>query len=238
MRILIIRHGDPDYTVDGLTEKGRREAELLAGKLAREPIGAIWCSTMGRAVETCRPTAEALGIAPHYRDWLREVPFPIAFPEYPERRFWFSYPPRAWCDESAMADAEEWKNLPLFCKSGLVPYMDNVFRQFDALLSCYGYSRHGRYYQLLPTRRDTVLALFCHQGLGTALVSHLCGAALPMLWNTTMAPTTSVTTVVMDQFRPDDPIAVARLLSFGDTGHLYAAGEPVNWRGLHHEITP
>ena len=42
MRILIIRHGDPDYEVDGLTERGRREAELLAGKLVQEPIDAIW----------------------------------------------------------------------------------------------------------------------------------------------------------------------------------------------------
>lgn len=29
MRILIIRHGDPDYKHDALTEKGRREATLL-----------------------------------------------------------------------------------------------------------------------------------------------------------------------------------------------------------------
>lgn len=29
MRIFIIRHGDPDYSIDGLTEKGKREAELL-----------------------------------------------------------------------------------------------------------------------------------------------------------------------------------------------------------------
>ena len=30
MRILLIRHGDPDYDHDTLTEKGRREAVLLA----------------------------------------------------------------------------------------------------------------------------------------------------------------------------------------------------------------
>ena len=34
MRILIIRHGDPDYEIDGLTEKGKREAALLAKRLA------------------------------------------------------------------------------------------------------------------------------------------------------------------------------------------------------------
>ena len=30
MRILFIRHGDPDYANDTLTEKGHREAALLA----------------------------------------------------------------------------------------------------------------------------------------------------------------------------------------------------------------
>ena len=29
MRLLFIRHGDPDYAVDGLTPTGRREAEFL-----------------------------------------------------------------------------------------------------------------------------------------------------------------------------------------------------------------
>ena len=36
MRILIIRHGDPDYANDTLTEKGHREAKLLAEKLKKE----------------------------------------------------------------------------------------------------------------------------------------------------------------------------------------------------------
>ena len=30
MRILIIRHGDPDYKTDTLTERGRAQAEAVA----------------------------------------------------------------------------------------------------------------------------------------------------------------------------------------------------------------
>ena len=33
MRILIIRHGDPDYSIDSLTERGWIEAELLSKRL-------------------------------------------------------------------------------------------------------------------------------------------------------------------------------------------------------------
>ena len=30
MKLLIIRHADPDYEIDGLTEAGHKEARLLA----------------------------------------------------------------------------------------------------------------------------------------------------------------------------------------------------------------
>ena len=33
MKLLIVRHGDPDYTIDSLTEKGWKEAEYLSENL-------------------------------------------------------------------------------------------------------------------------------------------------------------------------------------------------------------
>ena len=38
MEILIVRHGDPDYEHDTLTEKGVVEAKLLAEKLSKMKI--------------------------------------------------------------------------------------------------------------------------------------------------------------------------------------------------------
>ena len=40
MRILIVRHCDPNYAIDSLTEKGWREAEMLTERLAKEKIDA------------------------------------------------------------------------------------------------------------------------------------------------------------------------------------------------------
>ena len=40
MKILLIRHGDPDYTIDSLTEKGQKEAQLLAERIAPMDIKA------------------------------------------------------------------------------------------------------------------------------------------------------------------------------------------------------
>ena len=39
MKLLIIRHGEPDYTIDSLTEKGWREAEYLSEMLVKQLNG-------------------------------------------------------------------------------------------------------------------------------------------------------------------------------------------------------
>ena len=53
MKLMLIRHAEPDYAVDSLTEKGRREAELLSRRLARIPdISGIYVSPLGRAQDT------------------------------------------------------------------------------------------------------------------------------------------------------------------------------------------
>lgn len=35
MKLLIVRHGDPDYSIDSLTPKGWHEAELLKNRLTK-----------------------------------------------------------------------------------------------------------------------------------------------------------------------------------------------------------
>ena len=47
MKLLFIRHGDPDYEHDTLTEKGHREAALLAEKLCKIPIDEFYMSPLG-----------------------------------------------------------------------------------------------------------------------------------------------------------------------------------------------
>ena len=47
MKLLIIRHADPDYAVDSLTPAGWREAALLADRLENTAITKIYCSPWG-----------------------------------------------------------------------------------------------------------------------------------------------------------------------------------------------
>lgn len=43
MKLLFIRHGDPDYTIDSLTEKGWKEAEFLSEKIAALDVRDFLC---------------------------------------------------------------------------------------------------------------------------------------------------------------------------------------------------
>nr|AIF25964.1 putative phosphoglycerate mutase [uncultured bacterium Ad_095_K16_contig2] len=61
MRILLIRHGEPDYATDSLTEKGKREALLLSERLAKIPASAYYVSPLGRAKETAEYTLRLVG---------------------------------------------------------------------------------------------------------------------------------------------------------------------------------
>ncbi len=62
MRIILIRHGDPDYEHDTLTEKGIREAKLLAKRVAKwENIMQFYCSPLGRAQKTASYSLDAVG---------------------------------------------------------------------------------------------------------------------------------------------------------------------------------
>ena len=52
MRLLFIRHAEPDYSTDTLTEKGRREATLLAQAAPSMQLDHCFVSPLGRAQET------------------------------------------------------------------------------------------------------------------------------------------------------------------------------------------
>ena len=62
MRLLFVRHGDPDYKNDCLSEIGLREAHALAALGPRMDWGTCFVSPLGRAQETA---AVALGRAVH-----------------------------------------------------------------------------------------------------------------------------------------------------------------------------
>ena len=69
MKILIVRHGDPDYSIDSLTEKGWKEAEYLSEKLCRMDIQEFYVSPLGRAKDTASFTLKKMNRTAIQCDW-------------------------------------------------------------------------------------------------------------------------------------------------------------------------
>ena len=69
MRLLIVRHADPDYSIDSLTPAGWEEAKLLADRLAPIPVAAYYVSPLGRAARQ-KPAAGCVNLP--RRRYIRE----------------------------------------------------------------------------------------------------------------------------------------------------------------------
>lgn len=81
MRILIIRHADPEYHGDTLTEHGHKEAAALATRLCRPKeagqglLTKIYTSPMGRAKDTAGYTERESGLKAEVLEWTRELTY-------------------------------------------------------------------------------------------------------------------------------------------------------------------
>lgn len=223
MRLLIIRHGDPDYEKDSLTEKGWREAELLAKRLSRLEIKDFYVSPLGRAMDTASLTLKKMGRTAVTCDWLREFPPDILRPDAGGRRIiaW-DWLPQDWTAEPAYFKREDWCETDIMREGRVGEAYRLVTEQFDRLLAEHGYVRESEYYRAEQPNRDT-LAFFCHFGLECVLLSRLMNVSPMILWHHGCAAPSSVTTLVTEERRRGK--AVFRMSGFGDISHLYAAGE-------------
>ena len=227
MRLLLIRHGDPDYTVDSLTEKGHVEARLLAERIAAMDIKAYYTSPLGRARDTAAYTLEKAGRKAEVLDWAREFDVPVADSAGGKRLAW-DFLPEQWTEISDYYDKYKWTEVQIMKDADIRSGVEKVYSGLDKLLESHGYRREGRIYRAVSPNEDTV-ALFCHFGVTCVMLSHLLGISPVLLWHGTIAAPTSVTTLVTEERREGK--AVFRMTGFGDVSHLYKYGEPPAFAG-------
>ncbi len=222
MRLLMIRHGDPDYEKDSLTPTGWREAELLANRLKTMDIAAFYVSPLGRARDTASCTLKAMHRSAETLDWLREFPPHRLDADIGRQTPLWDWLPGTWTKEPRFYDKDVWYQVPVMEQAGAEEEYRRATAGLDGLLERHGYRRNGMIYDAVQPNRDTI-ALFCHFGLECVLLSHLIGASPMVLWHGTCAAPTSVTTVITEERRQGT--ASFRMSSFGDVSHLTIAGE-------------
>lgn len=173
MKLIFVRHGDPDYANDCLTETGTRQAQAAAERLKNEHISAVFSSPKGRAVETAKPTAEMLGLPVTVLPFMREISWGT-----PDGRRDGIYNP--WNGASA-AQAEgldllhpDYDTLPFWNGTAFPESCAEIRAGLDGWLLELGYEREGNRYRCVRENHDTVV-LFAHGGSGAVLFAHLLG---------------------------------------------------------------
>lgn len=221
MKLLIVRHADPDYTIDSLTPTGWREAELLAERLSRLEVKAFYVSPLGRAKDTASLTLEKVGREAVECPWLREFACRVPRPDKETLSIAWDWLPADWTKDPRHFDRDLWNRTEIMAAGKVREEYQWVTTEFDRLLLAHGYERENEYYRAVGSNRDTIV-LFCHFGVECVLLSHLLGVSPMVLWHGLCAAPSSITTLVTEERRKG--IAYFRMGCFGDTSHLYAAG--------------
>lgn len=249
MRLLFIRHGDPDYINDRLTEKGKQEARQLASCAADMNLGECFVSPLGRARETASYTLRELDLRADVLDWLKEFPAQIDLNKAP--RFQSVYPnaekrdgkyiprivwdvlPSYWSEHPELFDPAAWRTSEICRYSDTVEIYDQVTEEFRNFLSQRGYVKEGRHFRVEKASSDTV-SFFCHFGITCVFLSWLWNISPFFLWHSLAMAPTSVTEVVTEE--REKGIACFRGLKIGDVSHLYAGKEPVSFSARFCEV--
>lgn len=173
MKLLFIRHGNPDYAHDCLTELGRRQAERVARRVAGEAPHRLYTSPQGRARETAAYAEQLLGMRAEPLPWLHEL-------LWGDGRGVPTAAENPWNMAQAALDAgdslaeSDWRAQGGFARSVVCDDVTARCAALDGFLAERGYAREGGHYRCLRPN-DERLALFCHGGVLTAICAHLLG---------------------------------------------------------------
>ncbi len=233
MLFFFIRHGDPIYNPDSLTELGLKQAEALAPRLALYGIDSLYCSTSNRAKLTAAPTERLLGKKCTELDWCNEkYAYRQLIVERPEGgpRWCFQ---NQWCrrmfgSPEVLALGERWYEHPAFAGTTLGEGIERIRRETMAFLSGLGYEKDGKENFYHVTRKnDGRVALFAHQGFGLAFLSCVLGIPYPS-FATHFDMGHSGMTVI--EFADEGGYCMPKVLTLANDSHIYREGLPLAYQ--------
>lgn len=252
MKIIFIRHGDPDYANDTITPKGLRDAELLAQRISKWDVTDFYCSPLGRAKATAACTLNKLGKSAVTLDWMHEFSYAIDDPVTGRHGVPWDLVPSYWTGDPLMFDLNRWVETDIMRQNPQIAIKYNEFcEHLDEFLSGYGYHRKERYYQtnkeeifltstiapdgttnvdkLVRKEKETVIVIFCHLGIICVALSHLLNIPFPLLVHGFFLPTTSLTILSSEERWGRE--AYFRVQAMGDMAHLIDSGESISSAG-------
>lgn len=218
MKLLVIRHGEPDYSRDCLTENGIWQAEKLAQRLKSEDIAAAYTSPMGRARQTAQICMDGRDIPLTECGWLHEFDVTMVHDGRP-KEIW-DIPPKSWTQTPQYYDKDIFYTAGEAADSEIKARYDAVRSGLDSLLAQHGLERRGQIYHA-AAEHDKTIVMFCHFGATCVIAAHLLGISpIVTLQGFSAEPTAIATFCTDDRFGADVNF---RLHGFGDISHTGSA---------------
>ena len=169
---MIVRHAEPDYTLDSLTPKGHREAELLSHRLAAvDDVLDYYVSPKGRAMATAGYTLRKVGREGEIMPWLVEFRGTCLDPDKGVVRY-----------------------------SNVQTIWQETCDGVDGIMARYGYVKDGPVWHAEENRKGTIM-LFCHFAVGMAVTAYLTHMSPMLLWHGLFMAPSSVTTLISEERR-------------------------------------
>lgn len=135
MRLIFVRHGEPNYENDTLTENGNDQAKKTAERLKNEGISAIYSSPMGRAYETAYYTADIYGLDITKLDFMHEINWGAkagaSTDSIPYNGHPWSLAFRLYDEDEEAASSEKWREHPYFRDNICLDYYDMISSKLD-----------------------------------------------------------------------------------------------------------
>lgn len=223
MLLYLIRHGDPVYVTDTLTERGRLQAEAVGKRLAASGIDRVFASSMGRAQETAMPLCRMIGKEYTVEHWAREVG---------EERM-TTYPDGIVKSVSAIQNTafrqdgsvdlpyDRYMENIVFKSTRLDEAVEYIEREGNEFLERLGYRYENGVYRIVKPSEERV-ALFCHAVFTRTWLSVL--LHIPLHLVTAGFQTTHTGVTVLEFKNNEDGFTAPKCLCFSDVSHLYAEG--------------
>ena len=181
MRIVFVRHGEPNYRLDALTELGHLQAREVAERVRYEGISEIYSSPMGRARETASYTSEILDLPVTVLDFMHEIGWnskngePLPHGGHP----WTI--PQVMVNGGRDVYDPEWRLGEYYINNDVTDKTAFVEEKGDEWLASLGYEREGKYYRVTKDDTEKTIAVFSHGGSSTALIAHMLNIAFPAM---------------------------------------------------------
>jgi broad specificity phosphatase PhoE len=222
MEIVLVRHGQPAWSEDGiayndppLTDLGRQQADRMAERLAAMgPVDHFLVSPMVRARETAAPLADRLGRDPQVLSWLREIGLPPDWDGAPIDRIAEVF--RA----SRTRDREQWWEPVAPGAESFHTFHQRVTRGTELALGEVGVVPHPRDPEAVWDVREDPgrVVVVAHAGTNSAILGRLLGLEpRPWEWERFASRHASVTILSTTEIGPGWIFALDR---FSGVGHL------------------